>query len=314
MTSVDLRAETRAYARSRLRELALDAARRVVLERGVGGGSDGRHRTEIGISRQSLHAEFGTKDDLGNALVLRETEEFFKGVQVRFAEHPGDLSGAVSDAAEYLVSVARENPLVGTILTGAPTGGDVSFLSLLTVQDADRQCQRTRPPVGDRTVVGSGSRRCAVDGGIRCAPVSESCSDPHQDAGGGRGGSGTGCVPVPAGLAGSVVLPDRWGSFRSLDGELLLRSPGGTVTQSHRYVAGGRQTGQISLSGRPGHPGRGRHLGGRHRPVGGQCLQHNLFGGRRRGRRTLLRNPGAQCVRAASTSAAARLLPDRIRR
>ena len=134
MTSVDLRAETRAYARARLRELTLDAARRVVLERGWAAVRMGAIATEIGISRQSLHAEFGTKDDLGNALVLRETEEFFKGVQVRFAEHPGDLSGAVSDAAEYLVSVARENPLVGTILTGAPTGGDVSFLSLLTVR------------------------------------------------------------------------------------------------------------------------------------------------------------------------------------
>lgn len=134
MTTVDLRAETRAYARSRLRELALDSARRVVLERGWAAVRMGAIAGEIGISRQSLHAEFGTKDDLGNALVLRETEEFFAGVRARFAEHPGDLSGAVSDAAEYLVSVARENPLVGTILTGTPAGGDVSFLSLLTVR------------------------------------------------------------------------------------------------------------------------------------------------------------------------------------
>jgi len=134
VNTVDLRAETRAYARSRLRELALDAARRVVLERGWAAVRMGAIATEIGISRQSLHAEFGTKDDLGNALVLRETEEFFTGVQDRFAEHPGDLAGAVSDAAEYLVSVARENPLVGTILTGTPAGGDVSFLSLLTVR------------------------------------------------------------------------------------------------------------------------------------------------------------------------------------
>jgi len=134
VNAVDLRAEARAYARSRLRDLALDAARSVVLERGWAAVRMGAIAAEVGISRQSLHAEFGTKDDLGNALVLRETEVFFRGVQARFAEHPGDLAGAVADAAEYLVSVARENPLVGTILTGTPAGGDVSFLSLLTVR------------------------------------------------------------------------------------------------------------------------------------------------------------------------------------
>lgn len=91
--------------------------------------------TEVGISRQSLHAEFGTKDDLGNALVMRETAEFFEGMRARFAEHPGDLAGGVSAAVEYMVSVARGNPLLETILTRTPAGGeDMSLLSLLTVR------------------------------------------------------------------------------------------------------------------------------------------------------------------------------------
>jgi AcrR family transcriptional regulator len=134
MSAVDLRAETRAYGRARLRELALDAARRVVLERGWAAVRMGAVASEIGISRQSLHGEFGTKDDLGNALVLRETAEFFEGVAARFADHPGDLSGAVSDAAHYMVCVARDNPLLGTILTRTPADGDTSLLSLFTVR------------------------------------------------------------------------------------------------------------------------------------------------------------------------------------
>lgn len=134
MSTVDLRAETRAYGRARLRELALDAARRVVLERGWAAVRMGAVATEVGISRQSLHGEFGTKDDLGNALVLRETAEFFEGVAARFAAHPGDLSGAMSDAAQYMVSVARDNPLLGTILTRTPADGDTSLLSLFTVR------------------------------------------------------------------------------------------------------------------------------------------------------------------------------------
>ncbi len=135
MTVVDLKAETRAFGRARLRELALDAARQVVLDRGWGAVRMGAIAAEIGISRQSLHAEFGTKDDLGNALVLRETAEFFDGLQVLFDEHPGDLAGGVYAAADYMVSIARDNALLQTILTQtSANGGDVSLLPLLTVR------------------------------------------------------------------------------------------------------------------------------------------------------------------------------------
>lgn len=134
MIAVDLRAETRAFGRARLRDVALDAARDVVLDRGWAAVRMGAIATQIGISRQSLHAEFGTKDELGNALVMRETAEFFEGVQARLTEHPGDLAGAISDAAEYMIGVARDNPLLKTILTRTVAGGDVSLLSLLTVR------------------------------------------------------------------------------------------------------------------------------------------------------------------------------------
>lgn len=135
MSVVDVRAEVRAYGRARLRELALDAARDVVLDRGWAALRMGAIATSIGISRQSLHAEFGTKDDLGNALVMRETAEFFEGMANRLGNHPGDLAGGVAAAAEYMVSVARDNPLLETILTRSPAhSGDTSLLSLLTVR------------------------------------------------------------------------------------------------------------------------------------------------------------------------------------
>ena len=134
MTTVDLRAETRAFGRARLRDVALDAAREVVLDRGWGAVRMGAIATQVGISRQSLHAEFGTKDELGNALLMREMAEFFDGVAARLEEHPGDLAGAVSEAIRYMVTAARDNPLLETIITRAAAGGDVSLLSLLTVR------------------------------------------------------------------------------------------------------------------------------------------------------------------------------------
>ena len=56
MSVVDLRAETRAFGRARLRELALDAAREVVLDRGWSAVRMGSIATAVGISRQSLYS------------------------------------------------------------------------------------------------------------------------------------------------------------------------------------------------------------------------------------------------------------------
>jgi AcrR family transcriptional regulator len=134
VTVADLRAETRAFGRARLRELALDAAREVVLDRGWSAVRMGSIATAVGISRQSLHAEFGTKDDLGDALVMREVSIFFEGMLERLDHHPGDLAGAVRDAAAYIFDAASDNPLLQTILTRAPAQGDFSLLPLLTTR------------------------------------------------------------------------------------------------------------------------------------------------------------------------------------
>ena len=90
--------------------------------------------TAVGISRQSLHAEFCTKDDLGEALVLREASTFFDGMVGRLEHHRGDLAGAVRDAAAFIFDAVGDNPLLQTILTRAPAQGDFSLLPLLTTR------------------------------------------------------------------------------------------------------------------------------------------------------------------------------------
>lgn len=134
MTVVDLRAETRAYGRSRLRELALDAARQVVLDRGWSAVRMGAIATTISVSRSSVHAEFGTKDDLGQALVMREAATFFDEMRNRLMEHPGDLPGGIVAGVAYMLDETGGNPLLQTILTRAPVDGDTSLLPLLTTR------------------------------------------------------------------------------------------------------------------------------------------------------------------------------------
>ena len=112
----------------------MDATHEVVLDRGWSAVRMGQIATAIGISRQSLHAEFGTKDDLGDALVLRETSIFFDGIRELLAQHPGDLASAVQGAGCFILDVTRDNPLLQTILTQTPHGDDVSLLPLITTR------------------------------------------------------------------------------------------------------------------------------------------------------------------------------------
>lgn len=141
---MDLRAETRAYGRSRLRELALDAAREVVLDRGWSAVRMGAIATAIGVSRASVHAEFGTKDDLGQALVMRETAIFFDEMRERMDRHPGDLPNAVQAAVAYILEATGGNPLLQTILTQTPVAGDASLLPLLTTRGEPLMTQAVR--------------------------------------------------------------------------------------------------------------------------------------------------------------------------
>ncbi len=135
MSIADFGVEPSAPTRAGVRERALQTAREITLQRGWGAVRMGSVASQIGISRQTLHAEFGTKQDLGLALVMREADDFFSGVQERLARHPGELARAVEDAATFTLDAAAVNPLLHTILTGAATAaGDDSLLPLLTVR------------------------------------------------------------------------------------------------------------------------------------------------------------------------------------
>ncbi|MCL8025765.1 TetR/AcrR family transcriptional regulator [Nocardioides bruguierae] len=130
-TAEDLRADSRAELRSRVRDLALDSTRRVVLDVGWASVRMGSVAREVGVSRQTLHNEFGTKEDLGLALVGREAQAYFADVATRLDQHPGDLPGAVRDAAQHTLETTADNPFLQAVLTGTASG-DTSLLPLLT--------------------------------------------------------------------------------------------------------------------------------------------------------------------------------------
>lgn len=112
--------QTRTMMRARLLEAAHDRAI-----------ADGwRHVTmsdiaaEVGVSRQTVYNEFGTKPQLAEALVLRELERFLAVVGERIEQAP-DVVAAVHAATEGALAFAEENPLVKLALSPVPSGNEL---------------------------------------------------------------------------------------------------------------------------------------------------------------------------------------------
>jgi AcrR family transcriptional regulator len=86
----------------------------------------------VGVSRQTIYNEFGTKDQLGSALFEREITRFGDGMveQVRSADSFRD---AVRAAFTWMLEEAGESALLNRILTAHQHGDRESLLPILTV-------------------------------------------------------------------------------------------------------------------------------------------------------------------------------------
>ena len=72
-----------------LRDRLCDAATTVIAEEGWARVTMARLADEVGVSRQTVYNEIGTKSDLAEAVVLRELDRFLAGVVRSFDENPG---------------------------------------------------------------------------------------------------------------------------------------------------------------------------------------------------------------------------------
>lgn len=88
---------------------------------------------EVGVSRQTIYNEFGSKDGLGQAVVLRETEAFLEGTLWHLTEHRADLVTGVAAAATFALRRAEDNALLRAILVNA-RGGEDELLPMLTTR------------------------------------------------------------------------------------------------------------------------------------------------------------------------------------
>lgn len=85
----------------------------------------------VGVSRQTVYNELGSKPALAEAMVLRELADFLGGVEQAFADNPDDLIEAIRAATEGALTRAEANPLLHAVLTSYQ-GAESELLPLLT--------------------------------------------------------------------------------------------------------------------------------------------------------------------------------------
>ena len=116
--------------RESLRAQLLDAAADLLAERGFRGLRMADVAAATGVSRQTVHNEFGTKEALVDAVAADTVAEFLAGIATSFDQSPDIISG-IEAAVRHTLRHATENRLVNAVLTGSDAE---DLLPLLTTK------------------------------------------------------------------------------------------------------------------------------------------------------------------------------------
>ena len=107
----------------------------------------------VGVSRQTVYNEVGSKPALAEAMVLEELARFLAVVEQAFDAEPDDLTRAIERSVRDVLTYARANTLLHAVVS-ATHGADTELLPLLTTNAGsllERGQGRRRAPASRRT-------------------------------------------------------------------------------------------------------------------------------------------------------------------
>jgi AcrR family transcriptional regulator len=130
--TVDAPTTFRDSVRSLLRDRLLDAAASITAAEGWGAVTMAKLAEEVGVSRQTVYNELGSKPRIAEELVMRELDRFLDIVRGRMSGET-EIVVALQSACEGALEAAATNPLLKAILESAHTGGS-DLLPLLTTE------------------------------------------------------------------------------------------------------------------------------------------------------------------------------------
>jgi AcrR family transcriptional regulator len=112
-----------------LRSSIIDAVDSLVRGRGWSATTMSDVAAAAGVSRQSVYNEFGTRQQLVQAYVLREIEALMTAVEVHVRAHHDDARTALAGAFTLFLDLASDEPLVQVIVAGAEGGELIRMLT-----------------------------------------------------------------------------------------------------------------------------------------------------------------------------------------
>ncbi|HEY2880045.1 TetR/AcrR family transcriptional regulator [Nocardioides sp.] len=117
-----------------MHERVVAAAAELTLEVGWAGVTMGKLADRVGVSRQTVYNEVGSKPQLAEEMVLAELATFLAVVDEAFDEQPGNLVEAIRGASRGVLELARRNALLQAVVS-ASYGAATELLPLLTTRN-----------------------------------------------------------------------------------------------------------------------------------------------------------------------------------
>ncbi|WP_086664406.1 TetR/AcrR family transcriptional regulator [Lentzea kentuckyensis] len=115
------------------RQPIVEAAIEMTARNGWAAVTMARLAEQVGVSRQTVYNEIGSKNALADAMLAHELDRFVTAIGDAFDRHADNLVEAVYDAVRDVLELARGNLLVRAIAS-ATHGADTELVPLLTTQ------------------------------------------------------------------------------------------------------------------------------------------------------------------------------------
>jgi len=117
-----------------MHDRVVTAAAELTAEVGWSGVTMAKLAGRVGVSRQTVYNEVGSKPQLAEEMVLAELTTFLARVDAAFDEHPEVLADAIRAAVLGVLELARTNGLLQAIVS-ASYGAETELLPLLTTRN-----------------------------------------------------------------------------------------------------------------------------------------------------------------------------------